>query len=36
MKELMNTPLIFDGRNQYDPKYLTECGFKYIGIGRRN
>ena len=34
--ELMNTPLIFDGRNQYDPKYLTECGFKYIGIGRRN
>ncbi len=36
MKELMNAPLIFDGRNQYDPKYLAECGFKYIGIGRRN
>jgi UDPglucose 6-dehydrogenase len=36
VKELMAEPLIFDGRNQYDPHYLTECGFKYIGIGRRN
>lgn len=36
MKELMNSPIIFDGRNQYDPQYLTECGFKYVGIGRRN
>ena len=36
MKELMARPLIFDGRNQYDPKYLTDCGFEYIGVGRRN
>lgn len=36
VKELLKEPVIFDGRNQYDPAYLTECGFKYIGIGRRN
>jgi UDPglucose 6-dehydrogenase len=36
MKSMMNEPVIFDGRNQYDPEYLTEVGFKYRGIGRRN
>lgn len=36
VKELMKAPLIFDGRNQYDPHFLSECGFKYIGIGRSN
>lgn len=36
MKDVMNTAVIFDGRNQYDPSYLSECGFDYIGIGRRN
>jgi UDPglucose 6-dehydrogenase len=36
MKAAMNEPVIFDGRNQYDPVYLTEVGFKYRGIGRRN
>ncbi len=36
MKELMTTSVIFDGRNQYDPAYLSEVGFDYIGIGRRN
>ena len=34
MKELMKHPVLFDGRNQYDPKQLQELGFTYYGIGR--
>lgn len=34
MKNLMKTPLIFDGRNQYETKRLVEKGFEYICIGR--
>ena len=34
IKALMSAPVIFDGRNQYDPKYLRGFGFKYFGIGR--
>ena len=36
MKDTMKSAVIFDGRNQYDPAYLAEVGFKYCGIGRRN
>ncbi len=35
MKEMMKQPVIFDGRNQYDPKSLQREGFEYQGIGRR-
>ncbi len=35
MKEMMKQPVIFDGRNQYDPRSLKEAGFEYFGIGRR-
>ena len=34
MKSLMKQHVIFDGRNQYTPKLLTERGFHYICIGR--
>lgn len=34
MKTLMKTPVIFDGRNQYNGKRLIERGLEYYGIGR--
>jgi UDPglucose 6-dehydrogenase len=34
MKSLMKHPVIFDGRNIYDPKLMREKGFMYFGIGR--
>jgi UDPglucose 6-dehydrogenase len=34
IKQLMKTPVIFDGRNVYDPQKLKELGFFYQGVGR--
>jgi len=34
MKQIMKQPVIFDGRNQYDPAQLRADGFEYSGIGR--
>jgi UDPglucose 6-dehydrogenase len=34
MHGLMATPVIFDGRNIYDPSRLIESGFIYYGVGR--
>ena len=33
IKKDLKYPIIFDGRNQYDKKYLNEIGFKYYQIG---
>jgi UDPglucose 6-dehydrogenase len=30
----MHTPLVFDGRNLFDPPTMRELGFTYRGIGR--
>jgi UDPglucose 6-dehydrogenase len=35
IKALMRRPVIFDGRNIYNPQTLREFGFHYEGIGRR-
>lgn len=34
MKKAMKSPVIFDGRNIYDPKQMAELGITYHGIGR--
>ncbi len=34
IKELMTTPIIFDGRNIFDPAEVKKLGFKYFGVGR--
>jgi UDPglucose 6-dehydrogenase len=34
MRRLLREPVIFDGRNIYDPKLLAGHGFRYYGIGR--
>jgi UDPglucose 6-dehydrogenase len=33
IKRLLKTPVIFDGRNIYNPSKLREMGFEYHGIG---
>ena len=34
IREKLSTPVIFDGRNIYDPESLKSLGFSYYGIGR--
>ncbi len=34
MKKLMKNPVIFDGRNVFDPAQVRELGFTYFGVGR--
>ncbi|MEI6085382.1 MAG: UDP-glucose/GDP-mannose dehydrogenase family protein [Verrucomicrobiota bacterium] len=35
LKSVMGHPTIFDGRNLFDPKRMTDLGFTYSSIGRR-
>ena len=34
IKSALNTPVIFDGRNIYDPEQMAQAGFSYYAIGR--
>jgi UDPglucose 6-dehydrogenase len=34
MKQLMRQPVIFDGRNIFEPALLEDKGFRYFGVGR--
>ena len=34
LHEKLGAPVIFDGRNIYDPQAMHDAGFKYHGIGR--
>jgi UDPglucose 6-dehydrogenase len=36
MKAKMQAPVIFDGRNQYEPETMKAQGFKYFCIGRKS
>jgi UDPglucose 6-dehydrogenase len=34
IKQKLKTPLVFDGRNLYDPKFVRSQGIEYFAIGR--
>jgi UDPglucose 6-dehydrogenase len=34
LKTTLKTPVIFDGRNMYDPQLVRGMGFEYLAIGR--
>ena len=34
MRRVMRQPVVFDGRNLYNPRRMQEAGFTYYSIGR--
>ncbi|MDO9195015.1 UDP-glucose/GDP-mannose dehydrogenase family protein [Rhodoferax sp.] len=34
LKATLKSPVIFDGRNMYDPRLVRDMGFEYLAIGR--
>ncbi len=35
LRAVMKRPVVFDGRNIYNPEVLSRLGFAYFGVGRR-
>ncbi len=35
MKQLLQTPLVIDGRNLYDREEMARLGFQYVAVGRQ-
>jgi UDPglucose 6-dehydrogenase len=35
LREVMRRPLVFDGRNIYEPERMRRLGFEYHSIGRK-
>ena len=35
LRQIMQTPLLLDGRNIYDPAFVQANGFAYYGVGRQ-
>src|SRR5262249_22296911 len=35
MNQLLAQPVLFDGRNIWEPTYVRSLGFTYYGIGRK-
>ena len=36
LKAQMKQPLVFDGRNLYEPQTMREAGVSYFGVGRNS
>jgi UDPglucose 6-dehydrogenase len=36
VKQKMSTPIVFDGRNLFDPETMRKLGFRYSSIGRKS
>ena len=34
VKALLKTPMVFDGRNLFEPQAMRDAGFEYQAIGR--
>ncbi|HEY7472824.1 MAG TPA: UDP-glucose/GDP-mannose dehydrogenase family protein [Gemmatimonadota bacterium] len=34
IRKALRTPIVFDGRNVYDPKTMSDMGFTYFSVGR--
>jgi UDPglucose 6-dehydrogenase len=34
LRKTLKSPVIFDGRNQFEPRAVRDAGFEYFGVGR--